>query len=81
MLYNSEMFIKFKDDSSQFEEAVKIFKRRYHTTAAATAVRQAALEYSQYAFEVENLREVIKLKDERIKHLERQIEHLMGYKF
>ena len=73
------MFIKFTDDSSQFEEAVKILKRRYNTTASSRAVRRCALEFSRRGLDYEQLLEVIELKDQEIKHLRSINERLLGY--
>lgn len=74
------MFIKFQDDSPKFEQSVQVLKRKYNTTASATAVKFGILDLTTKAIENEMLQDVIELKDSRIKHLEEVIESLLGYK-
>ena len=73
------MLIKFTDSTPQFEEAIKILKRRYNTTASSRAVRRCALEFSLRGLDYENLLEIIELKDREILHLRQVNEKLIGY--
>lgn len=73
------MLIKFNDKSPNFEEAIKILKRRYNTTASARAVRRCVLEFSKSSLDYEQLLEVIQLKDQEIEHLRKVIDKLIGY--
>jgi hypothetical protein len=73
------MFIKFDDKSPNFEEAIRILKRRYNTTASSRAVRRCVLEFSKAGLDYDQLVEVIELKDREIKHLKEVIDKLIGY--
>ena len=73
------MLIKFHDETPQFEESIRILKRRYGTTASSRAVKKCVLEFSRRGLDYEQLLEVIELKDGKIKHLEMVIERLLGY--
>lgn len=73
------MLIKFTDETYQFEESIKILKRRYHTTASSRAVRRCVLEFSRSGMDHDNLVEVIKIKDNEIQQLKLIIERLLGY--
>ena len=79
MSYNSKMLIKFTDNSPHFDEAVRILKSRYGTTASARAVRRCVLEFSSKGLDYDQLLEVIELKDREIKHLRQVIDKLIGY--
>ncbi|KGK00277.1 hypothetical protein ND16A_3613 [Thalassotalea sp. ND16A] len=74
------MYIKFVDNSPHFEESIRILKRRYGTTAAATAVRFSVLEFSRSNFDYEALLEVNTLQKREIEHLKEVIERLLGTK-
>jgi hypothetical protein len=73
------MLIKFTDETPQFEEAIKILKRRYNTTASSRAVRKCVIEFSRSGMDHDNLLEVIKIKDEEVKSLRKIVERLLGY--
>jgi|GEM_PF-6870839 len=74
------MLIKFTDETPQFEEAIRILKRRYNTTASSRAVRKCVLEFSRRGLDYEQLLEVIELKDRVINDQRQVIEKLMGYR-
>ncbi len=73
------MLIKFSSESPHFIEAIKILKSRYKTTASSRAVRCCVLEFSKSGQDYDQLLEVIKLKDQEIKHLREVIEKMMRY--
>jgi len=73
------MLIKFTSESPHFYEAIKILKKRYNTTASSRAVRNCVLEFSKSGEDCDQLLEVIKLKDQEIKHLRDVIEKLLRY--
>lgn len=73
------MLIKFTSESPHFIEAIKILKSRYGTTASSRAVRRCVLEFSKSSQDYDQLLEVIKLKDQEIKHLREVIDQMIRY--
>jgi hypothetical protein len=73
------MLIKFTDETPNFEESIRILKRRYNTTASSRAVRKCVIEFSRSGMDHDNLIEIIKLKDQEIKNLRLIVERLLGY--
>jgi hypothetical protein len=74
------MLIKFYETSPNFEESIRILKRRYGTTASSRAVRRCVLEFSKKGLDYEQLLHVIELKDNEIKELRLVINALLGYR-